>query len=172
MDAEGPLLICYDGSEGAEAALRTAVGVFPGHEALVVCFWQPFAESSKRLAVDILELVQDAEAINEREAELAQQIADEGAALAAAGGLAVEGRAIRISSPIDEAILGIADEIDAAAIVLGSRSRSSLRSLILGDVANEVVQRATRPVFVTPSGELAERRREGLLRGLGSDARP
>jgi len=42
----------------------------------------------------------------------------------------------------------------------------SLRSLILGDVANEVVQRATRPVLVIPAGDLSERRRDELTRDV------
>jgi hypothetical protein len=65
---------------------------------------------------------------------------------------------------VDEAILGQADEIDAAAIVLGSRSRSNLRFLLLGDIANEVAPRATRPVLLAPSGDLSRRRRDERTR--------
>jgi nucleotide-binding universal stress UspA family protein len=164
VDAGGPLLICYDGSEGARAALDEAARLFAGREAVVACFWQPFAYSSKRFALNILELVQNAASVNEREEELARQIAAEGAALASAAGLVAEGCALGIDGPVDEAILTRADELDAGAIVLGVRSRSSLRSLLLGDVANEVVQRATCPVFLVPTRGLALRRRDELTR--------
>jgi nucleotide-binding universal stress UspA family protein len=166
MTATGPILICYDGSQSARAALEAAAEVFAPRPAVVVCYWEPFATGGKRFGVKILELVQDAESINEREDELAQQIAAEGAAAAQAAGFGAEALASKIDGPIEEAILLHADEIDAAAIVLGARSRSTIRSLILGDIANEVAQRATRPVFLTPSAALVERRREALQRGL------
>jgi nucleotide-binding universal stress UspA family protein len=161
-DGIGPILVCYDGSEGARAALDGAAGALAPADAIVACYWQPFAESRKRLAVDILELVQDRAEINEREAALAQQIADEGADRVTALGFSATARAVKITVPIDEAILAHAEELEAAAIVLGARSSSTLRSLLLGNVANEVVQRASCPVFVVPSQRLSRRRRAAL----------
>lgn len=166
MNGDGPLLICYEGSEGSRAAIEAAGRLFAQSRAVVACYWQPFAESNKRLAISILELVQDAASVNEREERLARDIAEEGAQLARAAGLEAEAIAVKIDGPVDEAILGHADELDASAIVLGSRGRTSFRSLILGDVANEVVQRAARPVIVAPSGDLAHRRRDELTRDL------
>ena len=162
MPTDGPVLICYDGSDSARAALDTAADLFVGEDAIVACFWQPFAATAKRFSVNILELVQNAESINEREEALAQQIAEEGAAEARGRGLTAQACAIRIDAPLDEAILLHADEIDATVIVLGARSRSSVRSLILGDIANEVAQRATRAVLLVPSQPLVERRRDAL----------
>jgi nucleotide-binding universal stress UspA family protein len=162
-----PILVCYDGSEGARTALEHAASLFAQGRAVVACYWQPFAETTKRFGVDILELVQDAASINEREAQLAIETAEEGAQLARAAGLQAEAQAVRIDGPIDEAILIHADALDASAIVLGARKRSSLRSVLVGAVANEVVQRATRPVFLAPSEHLAERRREDLMRDSG-----
>jgi nucleotide-binding universal stress UspA family protein len=159
MAANGRLLVCYDGSDGAKAALEAAARAFAQHEAVVACYWQPFGASSRRFAIDIRELVQDADDINRREEQVAQQVAAEGARLAGSFGLDADGRAVEIDGPIEEAILSQADEIEAAAIVLGTRSRSSLRSLLIGSIANEIIQRATRPVFLAPSARLAERRR-------------
>jgi len=159
MAANGRLLVCYDGSDGAKAALDAAARAFAGHEAVIACYWQPFGSSPKRFAVDIRELVQDADDVNRREEQLAQRIADEGAELARSFGLAADGCAVEIDGPIEEAILAHADEIEAAAIVLGARSRSGLRSLLIGSTSNEIIQRATRPVFLAPSARLAERRR-------------
>jgi len=164
MNGQRPLLVCYDGSEGARAALDVTVQLFPGHEAIVACYWQPFAKSGKRFGMHILELVQNAASINEQEEQLARQVAEDGAALVRAGGLSVEGRAVQIDASVDEAIIAHAEEIDALTIVLGSRSRERIRSLLLGDIANEVVQRATRPVLVAPSTRLADRRRDEFAR--------
>src|SRR5262245_21030678 len=87
MAANGRLLVCYDGSDGAKAALEAAARAFAGHDAVIACYWQPFGSSPKRFAVDIRELVQDADDVNRREKQLAQRIADEGAGLARSFGL-------------------------------------------------------------------------------------
>ena len=88
---DGPLLLCYDGSDDGRPAIEAAARLFAGREAVVACFWQPFAAVAKRFAVSLLEVVQEADDINEREAALAQQIADEGAAIARRGGFDAQG---------------------------------------------------------------------------------
>ncbi len=161
-----PLLICYDGSDGARTALDTAIVAFD-RPMVVACYWQPFGESDKPLGVELLEIVQDPASINDREAARALQVAEEGAAIAEAAGGTADGVAVKVSTPIDEAILRHADELDALAIVMGSRSRSGLGSILLGDTAGDVVQLSNRPVFVIPSSALAERRRADRTRGSG-----
>jgi nucleotide-binding universal stress UspA family protein len=172
MARGSPLLICYDGSDAARAALVEAARLFAGQPAVVACYWQPLVARAGRFGHDIRELVEDPDDINRRERELASAIADEGVALAREAGLETEGRTVEIDGPIEEAILAHANELDAAAIVLGARSRSSLRSLLIGNVANEVVQRAARPVFMTPSPQLAVRRRDELDREADGDGVP
>lgn len=159
---EAPILLCYDGSDDAAAAIEAVAPHFAGRPSVVACFWQPFAQVAKRFAVSLLEVVQDAPTVNAREAELAQQLADQGAAIANAAGLPAEGRAIEVSKPIDEAIIAYAEEIDTPLIVLGSRGRSGIGSMLLGDVAHDVVQRSTRMVVVVPSPRLSGRRRQEL----------
>jgi nucleotide-binding universal stress UspA family protein len=168
MPNDGPLLICYDGSDNARSALDAAAALFAPRTALVVCYWEPFGPRNNRFGVDILELVQDPEEINAREEQLAWTTAEEGAEIATGAGLTAAAQAVKIQGPIDEAILVHADEIDAATIILGSRSRTGVRSLILGDIANEVAQRATRPVFLAPSPPLVEGRRDALRRDVES----
>jgi nucleotide-binding universal stress UspA family protein len=161
----GPILLCYDGSEDSQAAIEAVAPLFAGRPAVVACFWQPFAQVARRFAVSLLEVVQDAATINEREAQLAQQRADRGAAFASAAGLPAEARAIEVSRPIDETIIAYAEDIDATLIVIGSRGRSGIGSMLLGDVAHDVVQRSTRMVLVVPSPRLSGRRLEELANG-------
>ncbi len=52
-------------------------------------------------------------------------------------------------------ILEQAADVDASAIVLGSRGLTGLKSLLLGSVSHAVIQHADRPVIVVPSRELA-----------------
>jgi nucleotide-binding universal stress UspA family protein len=162
MQPEGPILLCYDGSEDAAAAIEGVAPHFAGRPAVVACFWQPFAQVARRFAISLLEVVQDASTINARETELAQKLAEQGAAIATAAGFVAEGRAIEVSKPIDEAIIAYAEEIDTPVIVIGSRGRSGIGSMLLGDVAHDVVQRATRIVMVVPSPRLSGRRRQEL----------
>jgi nucleotide-binding universal stress UspA family protein len=165
MEPSGPIILCYDGSDDAADAIKAAAPLFAGRPAVVTSFWQPFAQVAKRFAVSLLEVVQEAPTVNAREAELAQQLADEGAAIANAAGLHAEGRAIEVSEPIDEAIIAYAEEVDAPLIVLGSRGRSGIGSMLLGDVAHDVAQRATRMVLIVPSPRLSGRRRAELASG-------
>jgi hypothetical protein len=41
MRSDGPLLICYDGSEDAKHAIESAGGLMADRPALVVTVWQP-----------------------------------------------------------------------------------------------------------------------------------
>jgi nucleotide-binding universal stress UspA family protein len=160
----GRILVCVDSSEEAGAAIRTAAALFAGHEAVVACFWQPFADVARRFARSLLEIVQDADTVNQRERELAEQTAIEGAALAAASGLPATAEAVRVARPLDEAIDALAGEIDAAAIVLGTRGHGALRSLLAGNVVVDLLQRTARPVVVVPLPEPA-----GPFRPAGED---
>jgi nucleotide-binding universal stress UspA family protein len=162
MDANGPILFCFDGSDDAAAAIEVAGPMFAGRPATVVCFWQPFGKVGKRFAVSLLEVVQEAESVNEREASLARQLAEAGAAVARETGLEAESVAVEVNAPLAEAIITYADQIDAPVIVLGARGRSGVGSMLLGDVARDVVQRSTRPVLVVPSAGLSGRRRADL----------
>jgi nucleotide-binding universal stress UspA family protein len=170
MSASGPILLCYDGSDHAATAIEVAASLFPGRETVSVCFWQPFAQVAKRFAINLLEVVQEAESVNGRESALAQEIAEAGAEVAIRAGLASTGKAVEVSKPIDEAIIAYADEIDTPLIVLGARGRSAVGSMLLGDVAHDVAQRSTRAVMLVPSAPLSGRRRTDLGVGARDDA--
>jgi nucleotide-binding universal stress UspA family protein len=162
MASHGAILLCYDGSDDAAAAIEAAAPLFVDRDAVVVCFWQPFAQVAKRFAISLLEVVQEAADVNEREAALAREVAEAGMEIANGAGFRARAEAVEVSKPIDEAIIAYADEIDAPAIVLGARGRSGIGSMLLGDVASDVVQRSTRPVLLVPSPRLSGRRREEL----------
>jgi nucleotide-binding universal stress UspA family protein len=171
MDPKGPILLCYDGSEDAADAIRAGGGQLAGRAAVVVVFWQPFAQVAKRFAISLLEVVQEPSNVNEREADLARQLAEEATAIANEAGFAAEGRAIEVSLPIDEAIIDYAEQIDAPLILLGSRGRSGIGSMLLGDVAHDVAQRSTRMVLLVPSPRLSGRRRDELASGSHAESR-
>lgn len=124
---EAPLVIGYDGSRQARHAISVAAALLPGRPALVV--------HAGHL-----------------------DIADEGARFAVAEGL--RGEAVKVrQGPQDvvrpegaawHRLSAVADEQDAAAIVVGSRGTSALRRFVLGSVTSGLLHHARRPVLVIP----------------------
>jgi nucleotide-binding universal stress UspA family protein len=51
-----------------------------------------------------------------------------------------------------ERILAVAEELDAELIVVGTRRRGSLATMVLGSVSHAIVSRAACPVVLVPDG--------------------
>jgi nucleotide-binding universal stress UspA family protein len=63
-------------------------------------------------------------------------------------GLRPTGEVAEASGPLWEAIVEVADRLDAAVIVMGPRGLSGLRSTLLGSVSGAVVDHTDRPTLV------------------------
>ena len=72
-----------------------------------------------------------------------------GAERARNAGFVAEARA-EVEAPTWEGIVDVADEIDAAVIVIGSRGLNGPRELFEGSVSREVAAHAGRPVLIVP----------------------
>jgi len=81
--------------------------------------------------------------------EQALERAKEGAELAASAGFAAEARA-EVAAPTWEGVIDVADEIDAAAIVIGSRGLTGVKEALSGSVSHAVAEHAGRPVLIVP----------------------
>jgi nucleotide-binding universal stress UspA family protein len=157
------ILIGYDGSDDAKAAIGRAGELLVGKRAVVVCVWEPFLDvmlSSGTLGMGMIPATAstDPEEIDANSRDWAVERADEGAALTNAAGLTATGRAVRGNRGVAAALLACGDELDSAAIVLGFRGRGGMTSLLLGSVSHAVLQHADRAVLVVPSPAVAERR--------------
>jgi nucleotide-binding universal stress UspA family protein len=146
--ANGPLLICYDGSADAKHAIERAGRLLGGADALIVAVWQPAAalasfawSGATPTTVNFVELDQAA-------AEEGDRIAGEGARIAQEEGLEAEPLPVEATGPIWKTIVDIADRRDAAMIVMGSRGLTGIQSMLLGSVSTGVVQHADRPTLV------------------------
>ena len=146
----GPVLICYDGSEHARAAIARAGQLLRPGPAVVATVWSTL-EAAAPSALLALPSKVVAEAVSDIDAatlEAAEAMAAEGAALASAAGFDVMPKPVRGSSAVFATLVAYADELDAAAIVVGSRGRSTLAATLLGSVSTGVLHHTVRPVLV------------------------
>ncbi|QEC46540.1 universal stress protein [Baekduia soli] len=154
------ILLCYDGSDDAKAAIERAGVLFGGRPATVLAVWEPLVETLARSGAGFGygSGTLDFEAIDRETEQAALARAQEGVELATAAGLNAQPRARSRSMAIADAILDEADDVAADAIVLGTRGLGGLKSLMLGSVSHALLQHADRPVMVVPSAEVAAQR--------------
>jgi nucleotide-binding universal stress UspA family protein len=148
------LLIAYDGSDQAGAAITTAGALFAGATGRVLtAFTRTMDYESARpysFGVDDATLRRGLEALAEQAADAGLEIARRGAAAAARAGLTLEPIAAPVGLSDWPAFVSAADEIDADAIVCGSRGRGAIARSLLGSTSTGLVHHGTRPVLVVP----------------------
>jgi nucleotide-binding universal stress UspA family protein len=122
---EGPVLVGWDGSAGAETAYAAARRLFAKRDLVLVSVnegttAEPPADQSQAGARDVLRLTVD------------------------------RGHGFHAHA-VSDALVASARDRDAAVLVIGSRGRSAARELLLGSVAMGVLHHSHRPVMVVPS---------------------
>jgi nucleotide-binding universal stress UspA family protein len=148
---DGPILICYDGSDGAQRAIDAAAGLL-GPRRAVVLDVGPLLTAAESLAV--LSPVAPAAAFEELNEDDARSGAHDGAERARRAGFDAEARA-DLAAPTWQGIIDVADEIDAAVIVTGSRGLRGASELFEGSVSHDVAEHAGRPVLIVPPAPAA-----------------
>jgi nucleotide-binding universal stress UspA family protein len=132
------VIVGYDGSEPAKAALRVGLELGKAYrEKVIIAFGY--------------ELNPVAGEIHDYHAalrELADQRLTEALQIAEASGDEVEATIVE-RSPAN-ALAALAVERDARLIVIGSRGESPIRGALLGSTAHKLLQLADRPVLVVP----------------------
>ena len=141
------VLIAYDGSDHAKAAIARAAETLRHERAVVATAWTSFAEAAPHLVLRdmVRPVVDDLDAGGREDAEA---MAAEGAGLARAAGFDAEARAVTAAGPFFAALLEAADAVDASVIVVGSRGRSTLAASVLGSVSTGILHHTKRPVLV------------------------
>jgi nucleotide-binding universal stress UspA family protein len=158
------ILMSYDGSADAQAAIERAAKLMPGAEVTVLTVWEPYNDvlarsGSMGFGLGMSGAYGDSEAAAAA-GEAALATATEGAQRATAAGLVAHPHATSHHGGIPGAILAEATAVDADAIVLGTRGLGGVKSFLLGSVSHQVVQHADRAVLVVPSPAIAQHRRE------------
>ncbi len=122
--AAGPVVVGWDGSPGAEVALTAAAGLFPGRELVAVEVGAP----------------DDRAGPQQQAGTVARPTFVRPPLIDRAG----------YSRAVADQLDAIADEREAAAVVVGSRGRGVMRELLLGSVAKATLHHVRRPVLVAP----------------------
>jgi nucleotide-binding universal stress UspA family protein len=157
------ILVSYDGSDDARTAIDSAARLMPGAEATVLTVWEPFIEALAHNGslglggAGMVGSIADSQSIDAASEDAALATATAGAERATAAGLMARPRAeARHSGTIANTILVAAGEVGAELVVVGTRGRGAIKSLVLGSVSHAVVAHAGLPVLVVPSPAVAE----------------
>lgn len=153
------ILIAYDGSDDAKAAIEEAARLFGGEQAAVLTVWQRFIDTVAR-AGGGLGMVTDYGDVDADLEKGAAQSADAGTEFAKQAGLDAQARTAVVETTVADAILTDAAAVGASVVVCGSRGYTGLKSLVLGSVSNHLLQHADLPVVVVPSPAVARARAE------------
>src|SRR4051795_4043621 len=154
-----PVVLAYDGSAEAQAALREAVALF-GHRPLIVAsVWEPglamvtmmplAGEPSMGYMPDPDEVA----AIDRAQSGHAGDVAEAGARLARELGATAEALPVPDAVNIAGTLIAIAEERDARAIVVGSRGLGGIKARVLGSTSRKLLHDTHRPVLVVRTPE-------------------
>ncbi len=135
----GTLVVGYDGSDGAKAALGEAVRLAEatGDRLAVVFGYAPTQRGGE--AAGLKQAIQ----------EVGQQFLDE--ALATIGGR-VEAEGVLVPERGADALVSVAELRGAALIAVGATNRGPLAGAVLGSVPHRLVNTTAVPLLIVPAG--------------------
>jgi nucleotide-binding universal stress UspA family protein len=143
---DNPILICYDGSDEADRAIIAAAALFTSRRAIVLDVGPVLTDAE---SIGAFSPVLPGQAFEDLNLDEARRNARVGVERAQQAGFKAAARA-EVAAPTWEAIVDVANDVDAAVIVLGSRGLRGLRELFEGSVSHTVAQHAGRPILIVP----------------------
>jgi nucleotide-binding universal stress UspA family protein len=154
-----PVVVAFDGSDESQAAVRAAASLFRDRLVLVVSVWEPGLVMAMMSSPDPTGLgyppptPEQIQAVDRAQHEHAAWMAQSGARLVQELGGVAEAVPVAESLDVAETVISIADERDAAAVVVGSRGLGAVKSRLLGSTSRRVLQGTRRPVLVVRAPE-------------------
>lgn len=152
------ILIAFDGSVDAEAAIDRAAKLLRDEEATVLTVWERLIDVMTRTGSAFAIGDIDYDTVDRDSEAQARKRAEEGVRRAERAGLTVRAEARARDTSVAGTILAAADELGADVILMGTRGLTGVKSLLLGSVSHGVLQHSDRPVIVVPSPEVAAER--------------
>jgi nucleotide-binding universal stress UspA family protein len=154
-----PVVVAFDGSDESQAAIRAAAALFGDRALLVVSVWEPGLAMAMMSSPDATGLgyppptPEQIQAVDRAQHEHATSMAQAGARLVRELGAMAEALPVVESLDVAETVISIADERDAAAVVVGSRGLGAVKSRLLGSTSRKVLHDTCRPVLVVRAPE-------------------
>jgi nucleotide-binding universal stress UspA family protein len=152
----GPVIIGFDGTTASVQAVREAGPLFAPRTALVVFVWaagRTFEEATlpERGALEepggVLDF-DNAFGAERAASDEAQQLAEQGAALARKAGLQADGLAVPHDATVADTLIRLAREHDAQALVVGMHERHRLGKLAPTRTLADLLHAAPCPVVI------------------------
>jgi nucleotide-binding universal stress UspA family protein len=157
LSPTGPVLFCFDGSEGSRSALRAAGDLIDRPaEAVVLTVWETIETRLAMVGGFAVGFGASDVDANAAEEAAARSAADEGAARAIEHGYKATPMVRQAPTGVATTILEVADEVSARLIVCGQRGRGALRTALLGSVSHRLASHAQRPVLIAPQTQTGD----------------
>jgi nucleotide-binding universal stress UspA family protein len=151
VSPSGPVLFCFDGSEGSRSALRAAADLLDRPvDAVVLTVWETIETQLALTGGFAAGYSFEGSDVDAEEEASAKSVADEGARRATEHGYKATPVVRQAFTGVATAILEVADELSVRLIVCGQRGRGPVRTALLGSVSHRLASHAQRPVLVTP----------------------
>jgi nucleotide-binding universal stress UspA family protein len=141
---DAPVLICYDDSEDARRAIEASAAFFANRHAVVLEIAPPLTAVESYAAIG--GMAPDFADMNRSDALSRAEI---GAKAARRAGFDAEARA-DVAAPTWDGVVAVADELDAAVIIIGSRGLTGAQEFVKGSLSHDVAEHAGRPVLIVP----------------------
>ena len=151
---ERSVVVAYDGSTEARAALREAAALFATRRLVIASVWEPGLAMAMAPAIDptgIASVPPTGEvmaAVDRAQRDHAAEVAEDGVRIARELGANAEAYPVPDERDVAATVADLADELDACAIVVGSRGLGGVKSKLLGSTSAELLRRSGRPVLV------------------------
>ncbi len=147
----GPVLFCFDGSEGSRAAMRAAGQLISTPvDAVVLTVWETLATRLARTGAFAVGVTSAEADVDAEEESSARSVAEEGALRAREHGYDASPMITESFEGIARAVLDTADQLSVRLIVCGQRGRGVLRSALLGSVSHTLASHTRHPLLIAP----------------------
>jgi nucleotide-binding universal stress UspA family protein len=147
----GPVLFCFDGSDGSRQAMRAAADLINRPvDVVVLTVWETLATRLALAGAFAAGNTTGGADLDAEEESYARSVAEEGALRASEHGYKASAMIKESFDGIPRAILEAADEVSARLIVCGQRGRGPLRSALLGSVSHTLASHTRHPILIAP----------------------
>jgi nucleotide-binding universal stress UspA family protein len=159
MPAPKPILVAFDGSDTAQAAVEAAARLFPSHKLVVTSVWEPGLAAAMAARTDVTGIgyvaptPEEMTRMDRAQRDHATDAAETGARLARERGADAEANPIADEGKIGETLSALADTLDADAIVVGSRGLGAFKAGLFGSTSRDLLGHRKRPVVVVKAAQ-------------------